>query len=272
MTLDNHSTVTLDDASWDQIDRLLHEKTNLTGNPTPATIAAFIAQQVQTDRYAIGFCGLPGAGKSKVIDMAADLIDCETISMGDAIRREFVRLELGEDPDDYDGVAVTSDALGEFAAGWRDGDPEGIPQAVTDLAAESDATYFLIDGVRSPTDYEVLRSFFTDFTLVQVTAPFYTRLDRLVERGREGEAKFTPTDLAERDERELHDLGFGALLDYEDEWATDFLPDGDIEYDYGPVDFRVPNDGEIGMLETNVHILLEEVESFPNPDVSVTRP
>mgnify|MGYP006303905999 CR=1 FL=1 len=40
---------------------------------------------------------------------------------------------------------------------------------------------------------------------------FYDRLSRIQERGREGEACFDGVDLAERDRRELNELGFGNL-------------------------------------------------------------
>lgn len=158
---------------------------------------------------AIALCGLPGAGKSLVAEQLADVYDAVVVTMGDAIRKKYEE-EHGEEPD--------SDTLGDFAAEWRADDPQGIPKKVTEIAKRyyegigrfhsQQSDLIIIDGVRSPTDHGYLSQYFSDFTLVEVEADFYTRLDRLQTRGREGEQKFQPTDLANRDERELFELGF----------------------------------------------------------------
>lgn len=162
---------------------------------------------------AVAFCGLPGAGKSYTAEKTADVYDAPVVSMGDAIRKEYV--------DTFPVAEPSSDELGAFAANWRDEDPKGIPEKVTHIVDQkfqgtrggSEQDLFIIDGVRSVTDYEVMTDYFDEFYLIEVKAEFYTRLSRLQERGREGEADFTAVDLAERDEREREELGFGDLCE-----------------------------------------------------------
>lgn len=164
----------------------------------------------QTSRPdAVAFCGLPGAGKSYTAEKAADVYDAPVVSMGDAIREQY---------QEQHGEVNNSTDLGEFAAQWRADDPEGIPEKVVEIAEHKfrqlGNDLIIIDGVRSTTDYEVLKDYFDDFYLIEVEAEFYTRLSRLQKRGREGEAAFTAIDLAERDEREREELGFGELCEY----------------------------------------------------------
>ena len=166
-----------------------------------------------TKRSAVAFCGLPGAGKSYTAEKTAEVYDAPVVSMGDAIRHRWDKVHEEFEP--------SSKELGEFAAEWREDNPEGIPETVTHIVDQksqgtrggSEQDLFIIDGVRSVTDYEVMNDYFDEFYLIEVEAEFYTRLSRLQERGREGEADFTAVDLAERDEREREELGFGDLCE-----------------------------------------------------------
>jgi dephospho-CoA kinase len=124
---------------------------------------------------------------------------------------------------------IPSDKLAQFAADWREEDPEAIPEKVVEMVEDGgDDELVIIEGVRSRTDYDVLSEYFDDFYLLQVKAPFYTRIGRLQERGREGEEKFTAVDLAERDENELYNLGFDALRE-SDAIDIDFRNDSSLK-------------------------------------------
>ncbi|AGM10918.1 kinase [Halorubrum tailed phage 7] len=181
-----------------------------------------IAEEIEDQRgnyvgdTAIALCGLPGAGKSHVADMLGDVYHAPVVSMGDAIRANL--------PDEARG---DSDALGDFAAVTRADRPETIPEWTAELAREERAEVVIIDGVRSLTDYEVLNEEFGEFYLLHVDAPFYIRLRRVKMRNREGEGAFTPVSLAERDERELYDLGFAELM-------AAVEPDVRLDNDAGP--------------------------------------
>jgi len=152
-----------------------------------------------TRQHAIGLSGLPGSGKSKVAELLSDVYNCSIVAMGDVIREEA--------PDD-----ATSDTLGAFAGEWRRDDPRGIGRKTVEMAQETGLNLVIIDGIRSPTDYEVLNEHFEEFHLIEVTAPFYERLDRLTERGRDGEDQFDRVDLAERDKREDRKLGHSEVV------------------------------------------------------------
>jgi dephospho-CoA kinase len=65
----------------------------------------------------------------------------------------------------------------------------------------------LVDGIRSDVEVERFEDAFgEDFTLVSVEAPFETRADRIVDRGRDADETAGGESLEDRDEREL---GFG---------------------------------------------------------------
>jgi hypothetical protein len=140
--------------------------------------------------------------------------------MGDAIREEYASRNGVEPKSGFD-----SDALGEFAASWRDEASHEIPETVADIASRyyrglgkyqpEQSDLLIIDGVRSPTDFEVLNGYFDEFYLIDVDASFYTRLDRLRDRGRDSEDEFDAVDLAERDQRERNDLDYGDLIEQE---------------------------------------------------------
>jgi dephospho-CoA kinase len=156
---------------------------------------------------AVAFAGLPGAGKSYASDKLGTVYDAPVISMGDAIREKYKNENWMGRPKSDVPDEIPSDKLGDFAAEWRSNDAEGIPKKVTQIVDRWDEDLIVIDGVRSPTDYEVLSTFFDNFHLIEIKTPFYERLDRLHDRGREGEDGFTAIDLAERDDRELYELG-----------------------------------------------------------------
>lgn len=184
----------------EQLTKLLRDPANFNNvnpplnTPQRKNLADYIERNLPNNPDAVAFAGLPGAGKSYASDKLGTVYDAPVISMGDAIRDAA--------PDD-----LSSDELGEFASGWREQDPKAIPGKVRELADDTGEELVIIDGVRSPDDYEVLNEYFDNFHLIEIKTPFYERLDRLHERGREGEDGFTAIDLAERDDRELYELG-----------------------------------------------------------------
>lgn len=268
----NETTATLSNRTWSRIQELLVKESMEENNPTLAAIADEIESQRTSGDIAVGFCGLPGAGKSEAAKLLAERADGEAISMGDAIRHEYIKQEVGEDPNDpnVEESLIRSEKLADFAAETREEDASQIPEWVTDLAIESDERLFAIDGVRSVTDYEVLNEYFERFVLVQIRAPLSVRHERLVERGREGEDSFTLRDMAQRDRHEFEHLGFRELLEYGDDWAEDYLPDGYANtYNTGLVDYTLNNDEDIEKLHRGISSLMDYVDWLPEPE---TRP
>lgn len=214
MPMPDTETIELRTDTIEQLIELLHNPHKFNEHKPPMTkdrrMAVISRIQRQISRpNAVALSGLPGAGKSYVAEKLGDVYDAAVVSMGDAIREQY---------QDEHGEVTDSTDLGNFAAQWRADDPEGIPEKVVEIAdhkfRQLDNDLIIIDGVRSTTDYEVLKYYFDDFYLLEVEAEFYHRLSRIQERDREGEAAFTAVDLAERDEREREELGFGELCEY----------------------------------------------------------
>ena len=146
----------------------------------------------------IGIVGLPGSGKSEAASVATDL-GVPVVTMGDVIRAEC--RERGLDPAANHGAVAK--ALRE----------ENGPAAVAERslpmieANRADSETVVVDGIRSDVEVETFREAFgEEFVLVEVTAPFATRAERLDLRGRDTSEADGGESLEDRDAREL---GFG---------------------------------------------------------------
>lgn len=139
--------------------------------------------------------GRPGAGKSVATGVASSL-RYEVVAMGDVVRNR-ARDALGPE--------VSSEAIGQWAAEQRAEDGPGVVAEYTaDRIEEIDSDVeTVVDGIRTPAEAEVFEQHFGKVSVVLITAPFETRLERLQERGRDGEDEFSATDLRARDAREV---------------------------------------------------------------------
>ncbi|MFX1259252.1 MAG: AAA family ATPase [Promethearchaeota archaeon] len=138
----------------------------------------------------IGFCGLPGSGKSTAINSISDL--GTIITMGDVIRNEAkIR-----------GFKPTGENLGKIAKGLRNKDGEEIiAKKCVELIKTFKSDIIFVDGVRSITEINVFRKFW-NFPLIAIDIDEKTRFKRLYDRARSDDPK-TIKDLRERDEREI---------------------------------------------------------------------
>jgi dephospho-CoA kinase len=138
----------------------------------------------------IGFVGLPGSGKSEVLNAIKDL--GVIITMGDVVRNE-VR-ERNIDPSDEN--------LGKIAQELREAfGPEIIAEKCEKLIRNLDANVIFIDGLRSNAEVKVFRKSWK-FPVIAVVLDNKTRFERLSKRGRPDDPK-TLEDLRERDLREI---------------------------------------------------------------------
>jgi len=141
----------------------------------------------------IGFCGLPGSGKSTAIDAIREL--GVIITMGDVIRNEAKKR----------GVETTDDNLGKIAKEMRENHgPKIVAEKCVELISDLNEEVIFIDGVRSFSEVNIFRKSWK-FPLIAIILNDKSRFERLSERGRSDDPKKVD-DLTERDEREL---GFG---------------------------------------------------------------
>ena len=155
--------------------------------------------------------GYPGSGKGEGAKVARTE-GIPVVTMGDVIR-SACRAR---------GLPITEDALGIVATHLRslDGD-DAIAKRCLPMVKLAHEAYgdILIDGIRGFAEVERFRSELgDDFSLIAVDAPFETRLERIVDRGRDPTAD-TEADLRARDRREE---GYGMAEAFE---AADHVVD-----------------------------------------------
>ena len=141
----------------------------------------------------IGFAGLPGSGKSTVIEAIEDL--GLVITMGDVIRNEAKKK----------GLEPTDENLGKIAKEIRvEGGPDIVAEKCVELIKEQNTKVIFIDGLRSMAELKVFRKSW-NVPVVVTKLPKEIRFKRLASRGRSDDPN-TIEDLKVRDEREI---GFG---------------------------------------------------------------
>ena len=146
----------------------------------------------------IGFCGLPGSGKSTAIEAIIDL--GKIITMGDVIRNEAkIR-----------GIDPTGENLGKIAKELRDKwGQEIIARKCVELIKNLKNDIIFVDGVRSIIELNVFRKFWK-FPLIATVIDEEIRFKRLYERARSDDPK-TIAELRERDKREIS-FGLNSLV------------------------------------------------------------
>jgi dephospho-CoA kinase len=143
----------------------------------------------------IGFCGLPGSGKSTALKIVKDL--GVIITMGDVVRDEAIKRN----------IVVTDKNLGQLAKSLRiEGGDEIIAKKCVELIQSSQSDVVFVDGIRSPYELNVFRKYWK-FPLVVIEADENIRYQRIIERARDDDSK-SILDIKKREEREI---GFGLL-------------------------------------------------------------
>ena len=138
----------------------------------------------------IGFCGLPGSGKSTVLKAIEDL--GLIITMGDVIRNE-ARVR---------NIEPLDENLGKIAKELREEyGPEIIAERCVELIKNLDSEVIFVDGLGSISEVKVFRHSWI-FPVVAVIIDDNIRFERLLKRGRADDPN-TFEDLRERDEREI---------------------------------------------------------------------
>lgn len=146
--------------------------------------------------------GYPAAGKSVIADWMEDA-GVPVVSMGNRLRERFEQQDKQELMNKL-GTSNASSLLGKWATRQREKHGSDI---VAKWTAEhikdniqSDTVF--VDGLRSNEELSRFEERFDSVHVIFVDADKSIRLERIRNRGREGESEFTMQDLEERDKRE----------------------------------------------------------------------
>jgi dephospho-CoA kinase len=138
----------------------------------------------------IGFCGLPGSGKSTAIKSVEDL--GVIINMGDVVRNEAIKKK----------IELNDENLGQIAKDLRrEGGNDIIAEKCVDLINNSQSEVVFVDGIRSPYELDVFRKYWK-FPLVVIEAREDIRHKRILERARDDDSN-SIVNIQNRDEREI---------------------------------------------------------------------
>jgi dephospho-CoA kinase len=150
---------------------------------------------VNADKLVVGLAGMPGSGKSLVVDTARAL-GYAIVVMGDVVRQETVKR----------GFELTPQNVGKVMLELRQ--KEGnfvIAKKCVPKIEEQTSNKVLVDGLRSLYEAEIFKEHFSKFCLVAVHASPDTRFDRLSNRHRSDD----PTEWKVFNERDMRELSVG---------------------------------------------------------------
>ena len=163
--------------------------------------------------------GYPGAGKSELADFLEDH-GVNKVSMGNILRDRFeLASEHGlvqEQIENHDNKSKSA-LLGDWATKQREiHGNDVVAQWTTEHVEKNiESEVVFVDGLRSPDELSVFRNNFNAVKVLYVDASISTRLERLQDRDRDGEGRFSKEDLKERDSRE-EDWGLSNIKEYAD--------------------------------------------------------
>ena len=141
----------------------------------------------------IGFCGLPGSGKSTVLKAIEDL--GPIITMGDVIRNEAK----------HRNIALSDENLGKIALELRKNyGPEIIAEKCVNIIKMLERKVCFIDGLRSMKEVKVFKKYWK-FPLIAIVVDENIRYERLSNRKRHDD----PNSLSEIRDRDQREITFG---------------------------------------------------------------
>jgi dephospho-CoA kinase len=150
---------------------------------------------VDASKLVIGLGGMPGSGKSIVVDTAKEM-GYDIITMGDVVR-EQTRLA---------GLEPTPQNIGKVMLELRANEGQYViaKKCIPKIEAQAN-NRVLIDGLRSLFEADIFKEHFASFTLVAVHAPPNVRFERLKVRGRSDD----PPNYQVFYERDTREMGVG---------------------------------------------------------------
>ena len=155
---------------------------------------------MSADKIVVGLAGMPGAGKSLVVETAREL-GYAIVVMGDVIREETLKL----------GLELTPQNVGKVMLQLRaDGGVTVVAQKCIPKIEAQESSKVLIDGLRSLYEVDAFKAHFAKFSIVAVHASPETRFTRLSNSRRSDDSSGWEV-FRERDMRELS-VGLGNVI------------------------------------------------------------
>jgi len=155
---------------------------------------------MNADKLVVGLAGMPGAGKSLVVETAQEL-GYTIVVMGDVIREETVNRRLELTPQNVGKVMLQLRAESGNAV---------VALKCIPRIEEQGGTKVLVDGLRSLYEVDVFKEHFAKFAVLAVYAPPEKRFSRLFNRRRSDDPHGWEV-FHERDMRELS-VGLGNVI------------------------------------------------------------
>ena len=155
---------------------------------------------MNADKIVVGLAGMPGSGKSLVVEAAREL-GYAIVVMGDVIREETRKL----------GLELTPQNVGKVMLQLRaDGGVTVVAQKCIPKIEAQESSKVLVDGLRSLYEVDAFKAHFAKFSIVAVHASPETRFNRLSNRRRSDDSNGWEV-FHERDMRELS-VGLGNVI------------------------------------------------------------
>lgn len=152
------------------------------------------------DKIVVGLAGMPGSGKSLVVETASEL-GYAIVIMGDVIREETKKL----------GLELTPRNIGKVMLQLRaDGGVTVVAEKCIPKIETQKSDKVLIDGLRSLHEVDAFKEHFAKFSIAAVHASPEARFTRLTNRHRSDDPT-TWEVFRERDTRELS-VGLGNVI------------------------------------------------------------
>ncbi len=150
---------------------------------------------MNADKLVVGLAGMPGSGKSLVVEVARQL-GYDVVTMGDVVREETLKRYSELTPQNVGKTMLELRAEnGNYV----------IAQKCVPKIEQQKSGKVMVDGLRSLFEADIFHKNFANFTLLAVYASPQSRFNRLVSRHRSDD----PPNWQVFYERDMRELGVG---------------------------------------------------------------